>query len=204
MMSPLKNLPKLPRIPVFAPIAFLVAILFLAGTIHIGAILLVPTFARADGWSRLAAFAGEDRFAEIPVVGGDRKTVAGLDPLFVNGACRVGLADSPAAITVEARDRFWSLALYDRKGTIVFSLNDRTAIEGRLDMVVVSPAQNVQIKSAMPTALQQSIVVEAKSDDLIALLRLFAPTAAAQQEAQRIIAEAECVPEQLTLANASG
>jgi hypothetical protein len=40
--------------------------------------------------------------------------------------------------------------------------------------------------------------VEGPSNELIALLRLFAPTAGAQEEARRILAAAECLPEQLT------
>lgn len=192
------------RLPVGRPLAFLAGILLLAGTIHICAILLVPAVAKEDGWSRLAAFAGADRFAEIPLVGTASANVAGLDPLFVNGACRVQLGENPAAITVEARDRFWSLALYDRQGTIIFSLNDRTAVDGRLDMVVVSPAQNAELRKAAPAELQQSIIVEGPSSNLIALLRLFAPTAAAQQEARRIIAKAECLPDPLPILQASG
>lgn len=202
-MNRIKRLLPQGRVPVGAPLAFLTGILLLAGTIHIGTILLVPAVAKSDGWSRLAAFAGQDRFAEIPVVGAG-ETVAGLDPLFVNGACRVQLGESPAGITVEARDRFWSLALYDRRGTIIFSLNDRTAVDGRLDMIVVNPAQNAELKKTLSAELQQSIVVEGQSNDLIALLRLFAPTAAAQQEARRIIGQAECLPEQLPVIAQSG
>ena len=74
----------------------------------------------------------------------DANGVAGLDPLFVNGACRINLGDAPAGITVDASDRFWSVALYDPQGAIVFSLNDRTAVEGRLDMIVVNAEQNAQ------------------------------------------------------------
>ena len=50
---------------------------------------------KADGWSRLSPFAGEDRFTEIPMA--DAGRIAGLDPLFVNGACRLDLADDPGA-----------------------------------------------------------------------------------------------------------
>ena len=148
---------------------------------------------KADGWSRLAPFAGEDRFTEIPVADAEAG-VAGLDPLFVNGACRLDLADAPAGITVEARDRFWSLALYDPTGAIIFSLNDRTAIEGRLDMIVVNAAQNAKLKRAPSAEIEQTIVAESPSDDLIALLRLFAPTRTAQEDARRVLARAECLP----------
>jgi uncharacterized membrane protein len=182
----------LPRFSVSAVAAVTVGVLMAAGAIHIGAILLVPVFAEADGWSRIVPYAGSDRFTEIPVspTGG----VAGLDPLFVNGACRINLAEAPAGITVNARDRFWSVALYNPDDVIVFSLNDRTAIEGSLDMIVVNPAQNAELKRAATEDITLSIVAESPSDDLIALLRLFAPTKTAQEDARRIMAQAECLP----------
>lgn len=181
-----------PRLRLGGVATFVVGTLLAAGAIHICAILLVPKLAKADGWSRLIPFAGQDRFTEIPL--GDEGRVAGLDPLFVTGACRLNLADAPAGITVDARDRFWSVALYDPNGAILFSLNDRTAIEGRLDMIVVSAAQNAKLKRAPSAEIEMTIVAESSSDDLIALLRLFAPTRTAQEDARRVMARAECLP----------
>jgi uncharacterized membrane protein len=181
-----------PRFRPGGALTFAMGTFLAAGAIHICAILLVPVFAKSDGWSRLIPFAGEDRFTEIPssASGG----VAGLDPLFVNGACRLDLSGAPAGITVDARDRFWSVALYDPAGVIIFSLNDRTAVEGKLDMIVVNQEQNAQLKKAPSEEIEQTIVVESSSDDLIALLRLFAPTRTAQEDARRILARAECLP----------
>jgi len=194
----------LPRIPVGGLAVFLAAVVFHAGAIHICTILLVPSFARADGWSRLAAFAGADEFTQIPVRDPARANAAGLDPLFVNAACRLRLGAAPVGIAVEARERFWSLALYDRKGTIIFSLNDRTAIDGQLDMLVVSPAQNAALRLSPPVNLEQTVVVESRADDLIAVLRLFAPTPSAQEKARPILAESECLPAPLEGAAPSG
>ncbi len=194
----------LPRVRVpLGPVAtFLAATLFLSGAIHICTIFLIPTVAESDGWSRLAAFAGEDEFTEVrtPVrrpgaSTANAEAIAGLDPLFVTGACRVDLSGAPVGIGVDARDRFWSLALYDRKGTIIFSLNDRTAADGRLDMLVVTPAQNLQLKKNPPPNLEQMIVVESQATDLIALLRLFAPTPAAQGTARPTLGASECLPD---------
>jgi uncharacterized membrane protein len=182
----------LPRLNFRGIIPLAVGALMAAGAIHIGTILLVPAFAEGDGWSRLAPHAGVDKFTEVPVIaeGG----VAGLDPLFVNGACRLDLSEAPAGITVDARDRFWSVALYDPAGAILFSLNDRTAVEGKLDMIVVNAEQNAQLKRASTAEIELSVVAESPSDDLIALLRLFAPTRAAQEDARRVMARAECLP----------
>jgi uncharacterized membrane protein len=126
--------------------------------------------------------------------------VPGLDPLFVNGACRIRLHDAPAAVTTGADERFWSLALYDPQGTIIFSLNDRTAVDGRLDMLVVNATQNAALRLAPANAVGERVVVESPFDDLVALLRLFAPTEAARVESRRILSESECFSEPLSAA----
>lgn len=186
------------RVPLGSVATFAVAALLAAAAIHISVILLVPLLAQSDGWSRLSRYAVENRFTEIG--SSEDGGVAGLDPLFVNGACRINLREAPAAIAVDARDRFWSLALYDPKGVIVFSLNDRTAIEGRLDMIVAAPAQNAKLKRAPAEDIALSIVTESPSDHLIALLRLFAPTRTAQDDARQILRRAECLPDPSLLA----
>ena len=182
----------LPRLNFRGVIPLATGALMAAGAIHIGTILLVPAFAEGDGWSRIAPHAGVDKFTEVPVTA--EAGVAGLDPLFVNVACRLDLSAAPAGITVDARDRFWSVALYDPAGVILFSLNDRTAVEGKLDMIVVNAEQNAQLKRASTAEIELSVVAESPSDDLIALLRLFAPTRAAQEDARRVMARAECLP----------
>ena len=138
-------------------VTFVVATLLLAGAVHICTILLIPVLATSDGWSRLDALAGEEQFAET-VAEEPGAGVPGLDPLFVNGACRIRLQEAPAAITTGADDRFWSLALYDPQGTIIFSLNDRTAVDGRLDMLVVNPAQNATLRLAQTDVTGERVV----------------------------------------------
>lgn len=183
---------------------FVTGVVLLAGAIHIITILLVPAVAESDGWSRLAALAGTEAFAEIRAENTDEATVGGLDPLFVNGACHFKIEDAPASLIVEGHDRFWSLALYDPQGTIVFSLNDRTAVAGRLDMLVVTPTQNAALRHAPPPDIDQTIVVESASTDLIALLRLFAPSDRSREDARGILGDAECLPSPLAGGDDSG
>lgn len=174
--------------------SFVIGAALLAGAIHIVVILAVPYLAESDGWSRLVPHAGQDMFKELSTLGPAEGGVPGLDPLFVNGACKLDLTDAPAGIAVDARDRFWSVALYDPRGVIVFSLNDRTATQGRLDMIVVNGEQNARLKESPTIEVEQTIVAESPSDELIALLRLYAPTALARDDARRILAQSECLP----------
>lgn len=173
--------------------AFVLGVLILAGIVHILAILLVPVLAENDGWSRIARVAGLERFAEIPLAPAAGTVMPGLDPLFVHGACRLDLAEGPASIGVEESERFWSLALYDTHGTVIFSLNDRTATDGRLDMLIVNPVQAVQLK-AEASSLGETVVVESAADDLVALLRFYAPVRTMVGEAREALKKTSCEP----------
>ena len=105
--------------------------------------------------------AGRRPFVEIPVGGTDAARVAGLDPLFVNGVCRLQLAEDPAAITVEARDRFWSLALYDpqRHDRLQPERPDRGRGPARHDRG--QPGADAELtRRRRPREIEETIVVE--------------------------------------------
>ncbi len=167
------------------------AVFFLATAIHILAVLLVPRFASADGWSRVGSFAETGRFRAIP---NDPETalLPGLDPMFEHSACMLLLDTAPGILSLTAPDRFWSLALFNNNGIAEFSLNDRTAQDGTLDMLVVNPVQSALLKESPPEDIDDLIVVETDSNKLIAVFRLYAPTAELRRTAREAIDSAVC------------
>lgn len=172
----------------------LLAIVLLSTAIHIVAVLLVPRFATADGWSRLSEFADVGDFREIPT-DPQNQVLPGLDPMFVHGGCFLDLTIAPAVLSLTAPDRFWSLALYNDEGISTFSLNDRTAQDGTLDMLVVTPVQTAQLKENPPEDIDEIIVVETQSDSLIAVFRLYAPTAELRRSSRQALEAAICEPD---------
>jgi uncharacterized membrane protein len=175
------------------------AILLVAGIVHIVTIFLVPKYVPADGWTRLADQSSTDRFTILEDQERNRPVVPGLDPLFVHASCRLDLSEAPAQLTLIAPDRFWSLALFDPRGVIVFSLNDRTALGGELHMLVATPAQHAQLREHPPQGIEETIVVQSEATDLIALVRLYAPSEGARQAARQIGAAASCPAFPLTV-----
>lgn len=174
-------------------------ILLVAGIVHVVTVFLVPLYVPADGWTRLARLSATEGFAVLEDKERRRPAIPGLDPLFIHAACRVGLSDAAAQLKLRAADRFWSLALFAPSGVIVFSLNDRTAIAGELDMLVVTPEQNAQLKEAPPAGIEETIVVESEATELVALVRLYAPTEGARRAARQIAAAAACSSAPVTL-----
>jgi len=174
--------------------AGLLATLLLAGIVHIVTILLVPHYSGADGWSRAATAAVSEGWTALASPDSSQAALPGLDPLFVHGLCKIEIDEAPAILSLEAANRFWSLALYNRSGTVVFSLNDRTAVDGALEMLVVNALDAERLKESPQADLEGMIIVESANADLIAVLRLYAPEPADRLEAQAQIAAAQCAP----------
>ena len=174
--------------------AGLLAVLLLAGIVHIVTILLVPHYSSADGYSRAAAVAGDEGWKALVPLASSKAAIPGLDTLFVHGFCKLAIDEAPVLLSFEAANRFWSLALYDRFGTVVFSLNDRTAVDGALEMLVVNSLDAERLKESPQADLEGMIIVESGNSDLIAVLRLYAPGPADKLEAEAHIGTAECAP----------
>ena len=174
--------------------AGLLAILLLAGIVHIVTILLVPHYSGADGWSRAANAAVNEGWTPLVSPDSSQATLPGLDPLFVHGLCKIAVNEAPAILSFETANRFWSLALYNRSGTVVFSLNDRTAVDGALEMLVVNSLDAERLKESPQADLEGMIIVESANANLIAVLRRYAPEPADRVEAAAQIAAAQCAP----------
>ncbi len=174
--------------------AGLLAVLLLAGIVHIVTILLVPRYSSADGYSRAADAAVNEGWTPLIPSASFEAAIPGLDPLFVHSLCKLAIDEAPALLSFEAANRFWSLALYDRSGTVVFSLNDRTAVEGALEMLVVNSLDAERLKESPQADLEGIIIVETGNANLIAVLRLYAPETADRLQAAAQIATAECAP----------
>ena len=158
-----------------AALAVLIAVI-----VHIAIVLLVPRYAPVDAWAKLSAVTRPWNFTEIAVpagAGGARPPAiqTGLDPRFGVVACRFDLAQGPVSIVGEGDVPFWSLAVFDRRGQNVYSLNDRTAISGRLDLIVLDTTQRAQLRENPVEGLDSSILVRTDMGEGFVLVRALAP-----------------------------
>jgi uncharacterized membrane protein len=146
-----------------------------AGIVHIAILLLLPLFSERDAWSRLATAA--DPYVMTAADGSDGRTptVEAPDPFFRASACRFDLQDGPVRLKADGGVPFWSASIYDRGGQNVYNFNDRTAADGALDFVVVTPTQMIDMRKDLPADMESSVFVEADIDEGIVVVRAFAP-----------------------------
>lgn len=161
-----------------------------AGIVHIAVLFLVPTYSEGDAWSQVAA-AGQP-FQIVPISG---TTAFGKEanPFMRTIACHFEIDPGIARIRAEGEVPFWSAAIFDRKGRNVYSLNDRTTVGGRLDLVVATPVQMVELRKDLPAEMAESVFVELDSNQGLAVIRVAVPDRSWSALADSFLKGARCL-----------
>jgi len=113
-----------------------------AAIVHIAVIFAIPREAENDAWSRLSRLGPLFATVLIPTVpaeGADPAPGADfvfVDPAFIDVACRFDLEGAPVRVQAAERTGFWSASIYARGGDNLYSISERVALEGRLDLLI--------------------------------------------------------------------
>lgn len=116
-----------------------------AAIVHILVVFAIPAQSRGDGWSRLERLG--PLFATVPVTGlsageaapdaGTEGTAFGfVDPAFLTVACRFTTETGPVRLLATEKTPFWSASISARNGDNLYSISERVALDGRLDLLV--------------------------------------------------------------------
>ena len=166
--------------------------IILAGIIHISIILLVPDYGSRDAWNIISSKSDMWVFRKISDPEEKFSLLEDTDPYLKMGACTFDLSQAGLHFTGVKSNAFWSLSVFDQDGTVIYSLNNRTAIEGQLDLIVLSPVQMIALRETPPKEIERSIVVEAEIKKGFAVLRQFYDTRFGVQASDNFFDEAGC------------
>lgn len=164
----------------------------LGGIIHIASILMIPALGSKDAARKIVRTSPELSFTKISK--GSPLQLAAADPFFEMAVCRFNLDENGILVSGERTPIFWSASVYDARGQVLYSLNDRTAIANKLQLLIVSPIQMAAIRQLQPDELETSIVVETSQQDGFVLLRALVRDQGAESEANSFIGSAACEP----------
>ncbi|PBB43958.1 DUF1254 domain-containing protein [Mesorhizobium sp. WSM3866] len=163
-----------------------------AGIVHIAVLFLVPEFSERDAWSRLATASDLYKMTRLDAEAGGAPVVKSVDPMFYAAACRFNLADGLVRIRAPGDVPFWSASVYDRSGHNIYSFNDHNANSEKLDAVVLTPAQMIDVRRDLPEDLQGAIFVEAPIEEGIFVVRAFVPDDSWKPIVSRFLEQSAC------------
>jgi uncharacterized membrane protein len=127
--------------------------------VHIAVIFAIPPLADNNAWGRLSRIAGMETVVRIDSQrqapgeatlrrdGPGAHDFAFIDPAFVTAACRFSLEDGLVRVSTPAATDFWSASIYSRQGDNLYSINDRSAVNGRFDLLLGTPEQLVDAEA---------------------------------------------------------
>lgn len=141
------------------------AALAIAAIVHILAILAVPRLSTVDAWSRLADAGPLNRFTLIERAANGALPLPFEDPRTFIAVCRYDIGAGPVRVRADfSSDGLVVMSFHDRYGATFYGLTDRGGLRGRLDALIVTPAQLAALDEDTP------------DDEPVQELRLASPT----------------------------
>jgi uncharacterized membrane protein len=163
----------------------------LAAITHITVVLLVPTFGTKDAFALLSKTTDLFSFEQISS-SGEQLPLSDSDPFFSYGVCRFELSEQGLAVSGPKIDTFWSATIVNEDGTVVYSLNNRTAIDQKLDLILLNPVQILRLRELQPPEVETAIIVEANINGGFVLLRVLTPDVSWISSAKRFLDSISC------------
>lgn len=171
----------------------LLAILLVAGVVHVASLLIVPRVAPDDAFARLAAVTPEGNVSVLPRDGSPGAAMPDRDPSLATAVCRYDLDRGPLRVSAAlGGGAFAALTLHARSGVAFYGLNDRAGNEGRLELVVMTALQldDAQAKDAADAPLRDVRVVAPQRQGFVMFDVL--PRIGGDAEARRALSSVSC------------
>ncbi len=163
----------------------------LAGIIHVSIILLVPKYSTRDAWGFLSSRTDPYRFVRLARSETD-PAIAEVDPFFNYGVCRFNLDESGLKMAGPQTNMFWSASVFDEQGTVIYSLNNRTAINNTLDLLIVNPLQTLALREAQPEWVEKSVVIETNISTGFVVIRVLEPNETFRADSDTFFQAIQC------------
>ncbi len=166
--------------------------LVLGGIIHIVVILLLPALSPSTAWDRVNVLGPAEGMQVLAAVAADQPNQLRLDPELAYAVCRLDLSKGPGTVAGNLPQAFWSVAVYARNGTVVYSTTNRDSTSTLLDLGLFNPAQTRLLAEQKLDVAEGLLIVEAQQDDLMVVVRLAPPHPAMRARYERALAGLRC------------
>jgi uncharacterized membrane protein len=177
---------------------WVIGTLFVAGIVHIVSVLLMPNVAPRDALVRLAAYvksaAPSEGLVLLPQMAPGAETLPFEDPAFAEAVCIYDLSKGPLRVrtSVDGED-FLGLSFHANAGRIYHSMTDRSAIKGKIDIVIGDARQIDAMASADEgDAPAQEVRLTAPTKRGFVLIRSLAKRASDQERARNRLSTVSC------------
>jgi uncharacterized membrane protein len=127
---------------------WLMATLMIGGIVHIVSILLMPGLAPRNSFARIAEVAPLHKMVVLPRTTPQQSFVPFEDPAMALGACRFDLGEGALRLRgTLSPDGLMLFSLHQRDGRSFYSMTDRGAARGKLDVLILTQPQLDEVEA---------------------------------------------------------
>ena len=153
---------------------YVAAGVILGVVIHLVVILTLPRIAPNSAYQAVASTPLNTTTLITHPSPGDPNPLH-LDPDLAYAVCRLDLSGGPGEVAGTLPMAFWSVAVFDQAGTVLYSTTNRDGIGQKLDLGIFDPAQTRLLAEQKIDIAPGLLIVEARTDDVFVVVRLAAP-----------------------------
>ena len=178
----------------------LAIILLVAGLTHFTAVLLLPDVASKDAFTLLARRGATNHMVVLPASKPGDSLIPFRDPATVQGICYFDLGQHPVRIrTTTEEGRLLTLSFRTPEGKIFYSMTDRAALHGTIDIRLVTDAQlqAVEDEDEEDAGLPSELRLKAPTLKGLIVATALAARPSEAQDAEARIKAISCAPEPL-------
>ncbi len=171
---------------------WLVAGTLLGGIVHLVTVLILPTMATQDAYSRLATIAPVNTVAPVPPPTPQSAVIPFMDPAFAAAVCRYDLSSGPLKLNVPVSTAYTSVSFYTRRGVAYYAINDRAAGRRVIELDLMTGAQRSSLPDDEEVTAADRLIVESPTATGLILIRALAPESGLMPLARNALASARC------------
>ena len=171
----------------------LVCGLILAGIVHISVILLIPNYGSRDAWNIISQRSDMWVFSKLSDGADGANTLEDTDPYIKMGACTFDLDEAGLRLIGEKTPGFWSLSVFDQGGSVIYSLNNNTAINNKLNLIVLNPIQMITLRESPAEEIDNAVIIEADIGKGFVVLRKFQRDDTEKDAVDEFLSSAKCM-----------
>lgn len=166
--------------------------LVLGAIIHIAVILSLPLLMTESLWTRISTVDALNRPVVLAAPQAGDPNPLRLDPELAYAVCRIDLRQGPGVVQGLLPQAFWSVAVYGRSGTVIYSTTNRDGIGQVLDLGIFNAAQTRLLAQQQLDIAEGLLIVESREDDVIVAVRLAPPHQAMRGRFEAELAKLRC------------
>jgi uncharacterized membrane protein len=164
----------------------------LGGIVHLATVLMLPSTATRDAYSRIAAITPLNAVVPLPAPTPDKAPMPFMDPAFSTAVCRYDLSSGPLKLTTPVSQAYTSVSFYARQGAAYYAINDRAAGRRVIELDLMTTEQHSQLPEEEDVTAADRLIVDSPTRTGLVVIRALAPEPGLMPATQSALAKAQC------------